>query len=109
LADYESYKATSFCEYLFNNKLMIKDLNELEKFATHFGPLDTRKIVEIVNVMTGMKWYQCPNRHVYAVGECGRPVEEAKCPECESSIGGNDHILILNNRQIEPNNINNNN
>ncbi|XP_024542459.1 NFX1-type zinc finger-containing protein 1 [Selaginella moellendorffii] len=34
------------------------------------------------------KWYQCPEGHVYAVGDCGRPYAESRCPDCGSTIGG---------------------
>ena len=33
-------------------------------------------------------WYECPNGHVYAIGECGGAMEESKCPECNAKIGG---------------------
>jgi hypothetical protein len=109
LEKYESYNKTSLCDYLIDNKLMIEDVKNLEKFKDHFGSLDQRKIVEIINVLVGMKWYSCPNRHVYAIGECGRPMEEAQCPECDSRIGGLNHNLVDNNRQFNPYNLNNNN
>ena len=34
--------------------------------------------------------YQCPKGHPYSVGECGKPMEEAKC-HCGAIIGGKDH------------------
>ena len=33
-------------------------------------------------------WFECPNGHMYAIGECGGAVEESKCPDCGSVIGG---------------------
>ena len=43
---------------------------------------------ETVNLLRtlGRQWYKCPNGHLYAVGECGRPMEEAVCPECGMHI-----------------------
>lgn len=38
-------------------------------------------------------WYNCPNGHVYAIGECGGPMQKAKCPECKADIGGQGHRL----------------
>lgn len=37
-------------------------------------------------------WYRCPNGHSYSVGECGMPMERARCPECGATVGGTDHM-----------------
>jgi hypothetical protein len=39
-------------------------------------------------------WYECPNGHRYAVGECTLPMQEAKCPECKAPIGGRNHTAV---------------
>lgn len=36
-------------------------------------------------------WYTCQNGHPFTVGECGMPMEQVRCPECEAPIGGRDH------------------
>ena len=36
-------------------------------------------------------WYNCENGHPFTVGECGMPMEEARCPQCGSPIGGRHH------------------
>ncbi|KAI1347346.1 hypothetical protein F5Y01DRAFT_329806 [Xylaria sp. FL0043] len=36
-------------------------------------------------------WYYCVNSHPFTVGECGMPMEEARCPECGASVGGRHH------------------
>ncbi|KAK2766019.1 hypothetical protein FQN54_007534 [Arachnomyces sp. PD_36] len=36
-------------------------------------------------------WYNCENGHPFAVGECGMPMQEARCPECGSAVGGQNH------------------
>ena len=36
-------------------------------------------------------WYTCENRHPFTVGECGMPMEQVRCPECDAPIGGRDH------------------
>jgi len=33
-------------------------------------------------------WYNCANGHPFAIGECGMPMERARCPECGASVGG---------------------
>lgn len=36
-------------------------------------------------------WYTCQNGHPFTVGECGMPMEQAKCPECGAAVGGANH------------------
>ena len=36
----------------------------------------------------GMSAWQCPNGHIYFVGDCGRAVAGGKCAECGAPIGG---------------------
>ncbi|XP_023555015.1 E3 ubiquitin-protein ligase RNF213 [Octodon degus] len=36
-------------------------------------------------------WYTCPNGHPCTVGECGRPMEQARCVDCGALIGGVNH------------------
>jgi hypothetical protein len=37
--------------------------------------------------------YQCPNGHVYTIGECGGAMQASRCPECGAVIGGGSHQL----------------
>lgn len=37
-------------------------------------------------------WYYCARGHPFTVGECGMPMEQARCPECDSPVGGHSHI-----------------
>ncbi|KAL5337619.1 hypothetical protein BJX70DRAFT_409080 [Aspergillus crustosus] len=39
-------------------------------------------------------WYNCINGHPFAIGECGMPMEQARCPECGASIGGQHHTAV---------------
>jgi len=36
-------------------------------------------------------WYKCSCGYTFFIGECGRPMEVAKCPGCALAIGGRDH------------------
>lgn len=36
-------------------------------------------------------WYTCENGHPFTIGECGMPMEQARCPECRAPVGGQDH------------------
>ncbi|CCE27699.1 related to ECM32-DNA dependent ATPase/DNA helicase B [Claviceps purpurea 20.1] len=51
-----------------------------EALAGEFGP-------------GGTHWYACENGHYFTIGECGRPMEEARCPDCGAGIGGQGHNL----------------
>ncbi|XP_006886389.1 PREDICTED: E3 ubiquitin-protein ligase RNF213 [Elephantulus edwardii] len=50
-----------------------------------------------------VQWYACPNGHPCSVGECGKPMQQASCPDCGAPIGGVNHTptpgfsLISNN------------
>ncbi|KAH8594174.1 hypothetical protein B0O99DRAFT_652786 [Bisporella sp. PMI_857] len=46
-------------------------------------------------------WYYCRNNHPFTVGECGMPMEEARCPQCEELIGGLDHTPSQGVRRAE--------
>ncbi|RYO80510.1 hypothetical protein DL762_007600 [Monosporascus cannonballus] len=37
-------------------------------------------------------WYTCRNGHPFTVGECGMPMEQARCPECGEAVGGRSHM-----------------
>ncbi|KAL1277475.1 hypothetical protein QQF64_024148 [Cirrhinus molitorella] len=41
--------------------------------------------------MGQLQWYFCPNNHPCTVGECGRPMEVGRCPDCNAQIGGINH------------------
>ncbi|KAF2275492.1 uncharacterized protein EI97DRAFT_475520 [Westerdykella ornata] len=36
-------------------------------------------------------WYTCANGHPFAVGGCGMPMEQTRCPQCGANVGGRDH------------------
>ncbi|KAJ4296678.1 hypothetical protein N0V90_006726 [Kalmusia sp. IMI 367209] len=42
-------------------------------------------------------WYDCVNGHTnpqFAIGECGMPMQRARCPECGEPIGGQNHQAV---------------
>ncbi|KAK5189250.1 hypothetical protein LTR47_011248 [Exophiala xenobiotica] len=39
-------------------------------------------------------WYNCVKGHPFAIGECGMPMEQARCPECGSPVGGSNHQAV---------------
>ena len=36
-------------------------------------------------------WYTCRRGHPFTVGECGMPMEMARCTDCGAPVGGTDH------------------
>lgn len=46
----------------------------------------------------GGHWYECPNGHVYTIGECGGAMQQSTCPECGAVVGGGQHRLQNGNR-----------
>ena len=36
-------------------------------------------------------WYYCANGHPFTVGDCGMPMETARCPQCGATVGGTHH------------------
>ncbi|CAK7197833.1 hypothetical protein SEUCBS139899_000482 [Sporothrix eucalyptigena] len=39
-------------------------------------------------------WYTCAHGHLFTVGECGMPMEQARCNECGAPVGGQHHINV---------------
>ncbi|KAG5958470.1 hypothetical protein E4U58_005363 [Claviceps cyperi] len=46
-------------------------------------------------------WYACENGHYFTIGQCGRPMQEARCPDCGAGIGGRDHNLAAGVRVVD--------
>jgi hypothetical protein len=47
-----------------------------------------------------LRWYACKKGHPYAVGNCGMPMQTARC-HCGAPIGGKDHQSIDSVKSIE--------
>jgi len=39
-------------------------------------------------------WYTCENGHPFSIGECGMPMQTARCPQCGAPIGGTNHMAV---------------
>ena len=73
-----------------------------------FDNSEFEKEYEVIRSL-GTTVYKCPKGHIYLIGECGRPMEESKCPDCGAKIGGREHIPVRNNTQVNVDNIRKNN
>ena len=61
-------------------------------FTQDLTPKEIEMIIRVLDTKPG-SWYKCPNGHVYNIGECGGAMQESKCPDCNSVIGGTSHRL----------------
>ena len=94
---------------LFGNQALYNhNEDEIKKNYFSINNIDLKDLYndEVIQEQTinlikslGTQWYKCPNGHLYSVGECGRPMEESRCPECQAKIGGIEHIPARNNVQ----------
>ncbi|KAI5848750.1 hypothetical protein DFP73DRAFT_583390 [Morchella snyderi] len=80
-------------------KEMLKVVRRQLCGGTFYQDITTQEMEAVVRAMkseltfeysTG-RWYYCQNAHPFTVGECGRPMEEVKCPECNAPVGGTHH------------------
>ncbi|RUS87045.1 hypothetical protein EGW08_005198 [Elysia chlorotica] len=86
-------------EIIDGNEALVDELSKLVPDSHIALTAEERMaIVRAVNVSTGA-WYQCPNGHIYAIGDCGQAMEEGRCPECKARIGGTNHHLLEDNAQ----------
>jgi len=106
---------------------VVKELRKVkdETFVDEITPQEMKEVFEALQKdgltaargSFGGHWYRCPNGHIYAVGECGGPMQRGRCNECGAEIGGVGHVLNEGNSDARefvnlvsgPNNNNNNN
>lgn len=78
---------------------MAKEVEEVEKVlrsATFYAPVTNAEKAAVYAAMaqsflgTG-HWYYCVNGHPFTVGECGMPMQTARCPQCGATVGGTNH------------------
>ncbi|KAL9012461.1 MAG: hypothetical protein Q9173_002777 [Seirophora scorigena] len=78
---------------------MLAEVSEAERMlrdATFYAPVTNAEKAAVYAAMaqsfqgTG-HWYYCANGHLFTVGECGMPMETARCPQCGATVGGTHH------------------
>ncbi|KAF4555646.1 AAA domain-containing protein 5 [Elsinoe fawcettii] len=80
-------------------KALAPDLEVTEKmladqvFYTAVSDEEMRAVVKAMaaEFMSTGHWYRCVNGHAFTVGECGMPMEMARCSECGAAVGGMHH------------------
>jgi hypothetical protein len=61
--------------------------------AASVSPAEREEIKRALNLAHG-HWYKCTCGYLYAVGECGGPMQTSTCPTCRRPIGGTSHTLV---------------
>lgn len=59
---------------------------------------EERKMIVSAMKMPPGHWHKCPNGHVYLITECGGAMERRNCPDCNATIGGQNHRLNSGNQ-----------
>ncbi|KAJ5545400.1 hypothetical protein N7461_007704 [Penicillium sp. DV-2018c] len=97
--------ALKLCDRLGNCPELQEQVQELTRL--YEGPrYETVTLEELRSIKSAMvsgrggfathsgHWYNCVNGHPFAIGECGMPMEQARCPECGAPIGGQNHTAV---------------
>ncbi|KAJ5915677.1 hypothetical protein N7466_011610 [Penicillium verhagenii] len=97
--------ALELCQKLGNCPELQDKVQEMARLFE--GPrYETVTLEELQSIKTAMvsgrggiathsrHWYNCANGHPFAIGECGMPMEQARCPECGAPIGGSSHRAV---------------
>ncbi|KAH0611312.1 uncharacterized protein H6S33_010577 [Morchella sextelata] len=96
-------EADKVCEGQFTGVDDMKETLEVVRKqlsgGTFYQDITDQEMETVVRAMKGSlrfefstgRWYYCQNGHPFAVGDCGRPMVEVKCPECNAPVGGTDH------------------
>ena len=81
---------------------MPAEVSEAEKMlreTTFYAPVTNAEKAAVYAAMaqsflgTG-HWYYCANGHPFTVGECGMPMQTARCPQCGAAVGGTNHQAV---------------
>ncbi|KAL7946681.1 P-loop containing nucleoside triphosphate hydrolase protein [Trichoderma barbatum] len=77
------------------------EIDSVEEMITgsSYRPVTAEEMRAVYNAMSKQflgtgHWYTCENNHPFTIGECGMPMELARCPECDARIGGQNHQAI---------------
>ncbi|KAM9519265.1 E3 ubiquitin-protein ligase rnf213-alpha-like [Salvelinus alpinus] len=81
---------------LCENQGLLIPLQQLALFPANmqraFIPTMPEDMLAVVRqAIRGITWYNCPNGHPCAIGECGKPMETSRCVDCGAEIGGSSH------------------
>lgn len=77
----------------------LRRVEEMADGGVFYSKMSDKEMADIYKAMTTDfrgtgHWYRCANGHPFTIGECGMPMEIARCPECQAPIGGRDHTAV---------------
>ncbi|KAG9842726.1 hypothetical protein KCU98_g8248, partial [Aureobasidium melanogenum] len=92
-------QARVFCAEHSQARIVASEIEEIEKMlreSTFYQLVTTDEMQKVVAAMTREfrgtgHWYRCRNGHPFTVGECGMPMQRARCPQCGEVVGGQHH------------------
>ncbi|KAH0150246.1 hypothetical protein KCU67_g10737, partial [Aureobasidium melanogenum] len=92
-------QARVFCAEHSQARTVASEIEEIEKMlreSTFYQLVTTDEMQKVVAAMTREfsgtgHWYRCRNGHPFTVGECGMPMQTARCPQCGEVVGGQSH------------------
>ncbi|KAH7349638.1 AAA domain-containing protein [Plectosphaerella cucumerina] len=98
LGEAEVQLAREVLELRPSTRNLQSQVDALEKsfLDTFYSPVTAEERLAVYKAMsqeflgTG-HWYTCEQGHPFTVGECGMPMELARCPECGGAVGGQHH------------------
>ncbi|CAK8993270.1 unnamed protein product [Durusdinium trenchii] len=73
---------------------------DLQRCLWPFMPED-EAAAALAALRENVKMYTCRCGFRYAVGECGQPMEQRRCPGCNQQIGGREHRPAAGNRRVD--------
>lgn len=102
------YTALRYNRYIKTEIALVNEIKlRLEQERQRLTHHEIEQIISAMNSETrshaihnivGGRWFVCPNKHPYYVGDCGGATEISKCPECDALIGGVEHRVVESNR-----------
>ncbi|KAJ3402419.1 hypothetical protein HDU80_005091 [Chytriomyces hyalinus] len=106
-SDWGVFKSALTISFASQHNARVKALDEKLENLKHSGRLSVEEMKIVAHAMErefgiAGHWYQCPNGHPYAIGECGMAMQQARCYECGVLVGGQSHRLTSDNRAFNP-------
>lgn len=101
------YTAHRYNQYIKHEVSLVNEVKrQMEVQRQKLTPQEKNQIIRAMNEeiksgifnIVGGRWFVCPNKHPYFVGDCGGATEVSRCPECNAPIGGTQHRVIESNR-----------
>ncbi|KAJ3249239.1 hypothetical protein HDU78_005379 [Chytriomyces hyalinus] len=110
-SDWGVFKSTLTISFMSQHNSRVKALDEKLENLKISGRISVEEMKIVAHAMErefgiAGHWYQCPNGHPYAIGECGMAMQQARCYECGVPVGGQSHRLTSDNRAFNPLDIN---